>query len=117
MVSDGSKLLIVDDSDIVRESVRHLAHALGYIPVAVSSGSDALQKLSDGGFSVVLLDYSLNGMDGATAARNAREAHPSIRIIGMSAHGDVASSAFRAAGVSEMLRKPLVLSDLEKIRL
>jgi two-component system CheB/CheR fusion protein len=117
MVSDGSKLLIVDDSDIVRESVRHLAHALGYIPVAVSSGPEALQKLSEGGFSVVLLDYSLNGMDGATAAGIAREAHPSIRIIGMSAHGDVASSAFRDAGVSEMLHKPFDLSDLEKMRL
>jgi CheY-like chemotaxis protein len=65
----------------------------------------------------VLLDYSLNGMDGATAARIAREAYPSIRIIGMSAHGDVASSAFRAAGVNEMLRKPFGLSDLKKILL
>ena len=117
MVSIGSKLLIVDDSDIVRESVSHLARALGYIPVAVSSGSDALKELSDGSFAVAMLDYSLNGMDGATVARIAREAHPSIRIIGMSAHGDVASPAFRAAGVSELLRKPFGLSDLEKIRL
>jgi hypothetical protein len=35
----------------------------------------------------------------------------------MSAHGDVARSAFMAAGVSEMLHKPFGLSDLEKMRL
>ena len=117
MVFDEAKLLIVDDSDIVRESVSYLARALGYIPVAVSSGSDALKKLSDGSFTVVLLDYSLNGMDGATVAKIAREAHPRVRINGMSAHGDVARSAFMAAGVSEMLHKPFGLSDLEKMRL
>ena len=117
MASVGAKLLIVDDCDIVRESVRHLAQALGYIPVVVSSGSDALKELSDGNFSVVILDYGLNGMDGATVAKITREAHPKVRIIGMSAHGDVATTAFMAAGVSEMLRKPFGLSDLEKIRL
>ena len=117
MVFDEAKLLIVDDSDIVRESVSHLAHALGYIPVVISSGSDALNKLSDGSFSVVLLDYSLNGMDGATVAKIIREAHPNVRIIGMSAHGDVASSAFMAAGVSEMLHKPFGLTELKKMRL
>jgi len=117
MVPAGAKLLVVDDCEIVRESVCHLAHALGYTPVAVSSGPAALEKLSEGGFSVVLLDYGMNGMNGASVAMIAREAHPSVRIIGMSGHADVASSAFRYAGVSEMLRKPFGLSDLERMRL
>ena len=117
MPSAAGKLLIVDDCDIVRECLSHLAHALGYIPVAVSSGPGALKEISQGGFSVMLLDYDLNGMNGATVAKIAREADPSVRIIGMSALGDVASTAFRDAGVFEMLRKPFGLSDLEKIRL
>ena len=117
MSSAFGKILIVDDCDIVRESVSHLAHALGYIPVAVSSGPDALKEISEGGFSVVLLDYDLNGANGATVAKVAREADPNVRIIGMSALGDVASTAFRDAGVFEMLRKPFGLSDLKKIRL
>ena len=117
MSSAFGKILIVDDCDIVRESVSHLAHALGYIPVAVSSGPDASKEISKGGFSVVLLDYDLTGMCGTTVAKIAREADPNVRIIGMSALGDVASTAFRDAGVFEMLRKPFGLSDLEKIRL
>lgn len=117
MVFDGAKLLIVDDSDIVRETVRHLALAWGYTPVAVGSGPAALQELSKGTYHVVLLDYALSGINGAAVAKSVREAHPNIRIIGMSAHADVASVAFKDAGVLEMLRKPFGLSDLEKIRL
>ena len=117
MISSRAKLLIVDDSDIVRETVRHLAHTLGYTPVAVSSGQAALQALAEETYEVMLLDYALSGMDGATVAKRVRETHPNIRIIGMSAHAEVASVAFKAAGVLEMLRKPFGLADLEKIRL
>ncbi|MCX6941614.1 MAG: response regulator [Verrucomicrobia bacterium] len=101
MSSAFGKILIVDDCDIVRESVSPLAHALGYIPVSVSSGPDALKEISEGGFSVVLLDYDLNG---ATVAKVAREADPNVRIIGMSALGEYVSRFLSSFFQTETIR-------------
>ena len=57
------KILIVDDEQAIRESLRMILQQ-DYEVLAVSSGAEALEKMREGGIDLVLLDVIMPGLDG-----------------------------------------------------
>jgi signal transduction histidine kinase/CheY-like chemotaxis protein len=113
----GRHLLVVDDSAMNREVVeRALGHEGARITPAVD-GQQALQKLESclHGFDAVLMDVRMPVMDGLTATRLIRNdlGLTELPIIALTA-GVTAEeqAAARAAGVDDILPKPL---DLERL--
>lgn len=82
------RIVIVDDHPIVRAGLRRIAEDdRGVIVTAeASSGDDALTTLRDHVADVVLLDVSMPGSPFTETLRRLREAHPTIRILVLSAH-------------------------------
>jgi CheY-like chemotaxis protein len=76
-------VLVVDDEELVRRSAGRVLASLGYQPVLVSSGQEALDWLATGPATpaAVLLDLSMPGMDGRTCFRRMRASHPDLRVI------------------------------------
>lgn len=121
---EGIRVLLVEDNDCNRQVGVYLLEKHGYQVGVATSGPEALSRLEQEPFDLVLMDLGMPGMDGlqTTAALRQRETRqgiaPSRRlpIIALTAHvspGDQQRS--RAAGMDGHIFKPLDLQQLDQI--
>jgi CheY-like chemotaxis protein len=102
-----SRILIVDDSPIVRVAVERLARGLGHETVAVESAELATGVLDATPIDVVLTDYRLGSSDGLSLASLVRGRWPWIPVVLMSGTVDRdLDRRAREAGVVRCLEKP-----------
>lgn len=82
-----ASILVVEDHPLfVQSLVRLLRDRGGHEVMAVSSGEQALQHLSDGKFDVVLIDVSLPGMNGIDLVSQVHKANPALPCLMVSGH-------------------------------
>lgn len=109
----GLRVLVTDDNALVRELFIDGLRAAGALVVGASDGSEALARAHRETFEAVVLDLSMPGMDGDEVAVLLRRAQPQLRIIGVSAHANLADrDRALAAGMDGFLAKPARLADL-----
>ncbi|MDH3320456.1 MAG: response regulator, partial [Betaproteobacteria bacterium] len=77
----SARILVVDDEDIVLRSCLRALGDGGYQTEAVQSGADALSKIEDGRYDVLILDIMMPRMDGIEVLRRVKETHPDIEVI------------------------------------
>lgn len=101
-------VLIVDDHAMVRVGLERLLSTFEDIEVvgAVQSGEEAIDFVDETRPDVVLMDMSLNGIDGAEATRRIVSVHPGVSVIAISTF-DAPDQVARAlnAGASGYLLK------------
>jgi signal transduction histidine kinase/ActR/RegA family two-component response regulator len=108
-------ILVVDDEELVRRTAARVLASLGYEPVAVSGGEEALRWLAaqPSPPAVVLLDLSMPGMDGPECFRQLRALHPGLRVVvtsGFSSSGR--GEALLAEGAVGFVQKPYSTAEL-----
>ena len=101
-------VLLVEDEALVREVLQAALKDGGYLVVAADSGQAAIMRLEEfnGGCRVLVTDISLGrGPSGWDVARRARELHPEVAVVYMSA---ASQHEYAAQDVSNsiMLGKP-----------
>lgn len=113
--SNGRSILIIDDEDGIRRSVRGVLEDEGYKVLEAQSGEEGLELLQRGDISAALLDIWLPGMDGIETLTRIRELHPNLAVIMISGHATIAT-AIKAThlGARDFIEKPL---DLEVLML
>jgi CheY-like chemotaxis protein len=117
----GKRVLVVDDNEINQFVATEELERLGYHVEIASNGLEAVLKVQGGGFSAVLMDCQMPGMDGYTATREIRswERETGARrtpIVALTAHALVDERArVFDAGMDEYLSKPFRAASLEKI--
>ena len=82
-------ILIVDDEQIVRESLGAWLEEDGHRPHLCADGRQALAAIRDAEYELALVDLKMPGMDGLEVARRLREASPQITIVVMTAFASV----------------------------
>ena len=82
-------ILVVDDEEIVRESLAAWLQEDGYHTVAVGSGEEAIEQVKSHTWSVVFLDIMMPGMDGMEVLTRIREMFPETPVIMITAHASV----------------------------
>ncbi len=107
-----ARLLIVDDHEVVRTSVRMLFANSDSFEVCgeAQNGLEAIRMVPELSPDVVILDLSMPGMNGFEAAAKIRQIAPSTRIVLFSVH-EVPTSA-RLAGADAFVSKSSALRDL-----
>jgi two-component system chemotaxis response regulator CheY len=119
------KILIVDDSRVMRRLVRGALEPLGNGALEIveaSDGLEAIQKLEQGGFTpdLVVADWTMPRMDGITFVRllRSREALKRLPVVMLTSQSQQAQRAEAAdLGVAEYVLKPFEADDLrEKVR-
>jgi DNA-binding NtrC family response regulator len=109
------RVLIVDDEAGVRESLRMVLKE-AYDPVAVASGSDALDALAAGAFDVVLLDIVMPGMDGLELLEEVRSRHPRVPVVMLTATKTVKTAVgAMKLGAFDYVTKPFDVDELRVI--
>jgi CheY-like chemotaxis protein len=105
-------VLIVDDDEDLRDSVRDILHRRGYEVGTAADGQAALQilKTTAKHVCIVLLDLVMPIMDGwqFLAAVRAQSSLSSVPIVVVSGH----AATHAPSGVDRVVRKPIDLSEL-----
>lgn len=110
-LTEGSRkrfqMLVVDDELIVRDSIRAWLTDEGYTVEMAAGGGEALKRLAEERFQLMLLDIKMPGMDGVEVLQKAREIQPDLCVVMMTAYATV-ETAIEAmkAGAREYLLKP-----------
>jgi DNA-binding NarL/FixJ family response regulator len=83
-----TRILVVDDSDLMRRSLRTLLEGRDHWKVCgeASNGQEAVTKFSNEKFDVVVLDFQMPVMDGLEAARQITARSPDTPILMVSMH-------------------------------
>ncbi len=100
-------VLIVDDEKNIRLTLSQALEFLKLETDTAADGEEALAKLKEKGFGLMLLDLKMPGMDGMEVLRRVREIRPDIRIIIITAHGTVESAVeAMKLGAVDFIQKP-----------
>ncbi len=86
---ETQRVLIVDDERNIRLTLKGALEAIGLEVDAVFQGEEALQKLTEKTYTVMILDLRLPGMDGLAVLRQVAERYAGLRVIIITAYGTV----------------------------
>lgn len=112
---DG-RLLIVDDEEIALGNLQHVMEKQGYAVTASASGADAMKRLENERFDVVLTDLRMEGVDGMDVLRASRALQPDAEVIFITGYA-TAESAVQALkhGAFYYIAKPFRLEEVRKV--
>jgi DNA-binding NtrC family response regulator len=113
-MSEGQKhLLIVDDEHALREAIAERLADHGFLVEQAASGEQALQRLADFAFDILITDLRLPGIDGGQVIDAALERYPEIIAIVITGYGTVkdAVEAIKQ-GAADFITKPFQFDAL-----
>jgi CheY-like chemotaxis protein len=111
------RLLVVDDNEDMRQTMKRLLERLGYEVEIASNGARAIEMQRKVAADVLITDIFMPDTDGLETINQFRTNFPHVRIIAMSGGGasireaDYLSTA-TVAGADAVLRKPFSKESL-----
>ena len=110
------KILLVEDESVLREALQDWLVADGYEVEVAESGEEALGRVKDEEFGVIVLDLRLPGIDGLRVFEEARDVKPEIKGVIITAYPSKETlTKAKEIGLLDYLPKPFNIEDLEKI--
>ena len=110
------KVLIVEDETVVREALRDWLIEDGYNVDVAKDGEEALEKIKEEEFGVIVLDLKLPGIDGLQVFEEAKELKPETKGVIVTAYPSKETlEKAKRLGLLDYLAKPFKAEDLEKI--
>ncbi len=109
-------ILIVDDETNVRLMLHTALASAGYAVVEAEDGREALKRLRDGAFALVLLDLKMPRMDGMELLRQLRADGIVVPVVMLTAHGSIhdAVEAMKL-GAIDFVTKPITPDALRRV--
>jgi DNA-binding response OmpR family regulator len=100
-------VLIVDDEKNIRLTLSQSLESLELETDTAVNGEEALAKLKEKDYGLVLLDLRLPGMDGMEVLRRLREIRPDVQVIIITAYGTIESAVdAMKLGAVDFIQKP-----------
>jgi DNA-binding NtrC family response regulator len=107
------EILVVEDNDIVRETLHLLLKKAGFGARAVESGPRALEMLSQRYFDLVITDYMMEPIDGLQLTREIKKQWPATDVLMITAYGTIPGGVeAMQSGAYDYITKPFQNSDL-----
>jgi FixJ family two-component response regulator len=112
-MSDRS-VLIVDDEKNIRLTLSLALEKLNLPVETAANGEEALQKLAEKSYGLMLLDLRMPGIDGMEVLRRLPEIRPEVKVVIITAWGTIeAAVEAMKLGAVDFLQKPF---DAEEVR-
>jgi len=115
-MDEKMSIMVVDDEEIVRESLFHWFKKYGHAVETASSGFEALDKLEKRPFQLLFVDIKMPGMDGIELLEKVKTEYPDSMVVIITAYGSI-ESAVKAMriGASDYLLKPFKPDQLSLV--
>ena len=114
-MNDEWRVMLVDDEPMIRSVISRKLAKMGCVVVSCDSGAEALEKLKDSEFHMIMLDLIMPDMNGIELCRKIRETCPlpvMYAITGFSSQ--VSLRDCRAAGFDDIFIKPISIEVLDR---
>jgi len=115
-MNQSGNVLVVDDHAAARESIADVLRHAGYQVVSLGSPIEALPRLQQEAFDLVITDLQMPGIDGLEFIRQIRQRRLPTQVLMITAHATI-SSAVEAMrqGAFDYLEKPFDVAQLEEL--
>jgi DNA-binding NtrC family response regulator len=112
----SATILIVDDEDIVIRSCKRILADDQHVIDSATNGWDALKKVDEGRFDLVILDIMMPKMDGLEVLQQVKERHPDVDVIMVTGLSQI-QTAVKAMklGAFDYLPKPFDPDELKHV--
>ncbi len=113
MKRNEKTILVIDDEDRVRETVKEVLTDEGYRVLEAKSVALMRELMKKDPPNLVLLDIWMPDVDGIDLLKQLKEQFPDLRVIMISGHGNIHTAVTAAKlGAFDFLEKPLSLDSL-----
>jgi len=110
------KILVIDDEQNIRRMLTRVLSPEGFIVKEAFNGLEALKKLQEENYSLILLDLKMPGLNGIETLKKIRENDLNLPVIMMSAYGSIPEAVeAMKLGALDYLIKPFDIEELKII--
>lgn len=118
LISKSNKrVMIVDDEKIIQNVLSSILQQLGYEPITVSSGAEAIEYLvsEESVIDAILLDMVMPGLSGLQTLEKIRDYWPEIPVVVVTGYSDELETieAFET-GLAGFIEKPFKASQIAR---
>lgn len=109
----GSRVLVVEDEENVRTLLTDAFRAEGHNVVEAATGTQALERLDQGKFDLMICDLGLPELSGLHVARWVKEFRPELPVIIATGYAEmIADEDYQHARIDDVIRKPFSLAEV-----
>ena len=113
-IQTGKSVLCVDDDPGIRELLHEIITRLGHRMITAVDGIDALEKLADDHFDIVITDINMPRMDGIELIKRIKTEFDDVDVIAITAYEMTYKyTDIIALGASDFISKPFNVNELE----
>ena len=110
----GKSVLCVDDDPGIRELLYEIISRLGHSTITAVDGIDAMEKLADDHFDIVITDINMPRMDGIELIKRIKTEFDDVDVIAITAYEMTYKyTDIIALGASDFISKPFNVNELE----
>ncbi len=112
----NKEVLIVDDEKNIRLTLSRCVESLDVEVNTAVNGEDALSKLDEGNYNLMLLDLKMPGMNGMEVLEETSKKYPELNVIIITAYGSI-EGAVKAMklGAVDFIQKPVTPEEVRSI--
>jgi DNA-binding NtrC family response regulator len=109
------RVIVVDDDDIFLSLVQDTLENFGYEIVVSGNYDEAVRRIEEKPFDLMITDIRMPGHDGVELAHLARKLNPSINVIFMTGYANLSTTQEAVKeGASDYIMKPFELDEFRQ---
>ncbi len=116
MENKQTSILILDDEPIVGKRLKPSLEKKGYEVEAFTNSKEALERIEERSFDIVVTDLKMEGMDGMQFLTLVKEKYPDTEVIVITGFATMATARESYnKGVFDFLAKPFKLGEIVEV--
>ena len=112
-IAPDADVLVVDDTPMNLNVIKGLLKPTKIFVTTADSGEEAIEKIKETKFNVVLLDHMMPGMDGIETLARIRADYPDLPVYALTANSTAGEEFYTSKGFNGYLSKPVDSEILE----
>jgi PAS domain S-box-containing protein len=109
----SARVLVVEDEENIRSLLNDAFRGEGHDVVEATTGAEALERLDQGKFDLMICDLGLPELSGLHVARWVKEFRPDLPVIIATGYAEmIAEEDYELARIDDVIRKPYAVADV-----